>query len=149
MGFHVQKSSISGGPYTVLAAIMGTSTTSYVDMTVTAGQTNYYVITAFNSGGDSDRSNEVAAATPAQAPNWTISGSVQVANATVKLSGSSFASLKSGLAGAYTFSLQPGSYTVTPSKWRCNFTPASVTVNLIDAPIVLNFQATGRKCRQQ
>ncbi len=67
-GFHVQTSATSGGPYTVIATLTGTATKTYVDTTVTAGQTNYYVITAFNLGGDSTPSNQVTCVTPFQAP---------------------------------------------------------------------------------
>jgi len=67
-GYHVQKSTASGGPYTVIATIVGTATTTYVDTMVVSGQTSYYIVTAFNSGGDSVPSNQVACTTPFQGP---------------------------------------------------------------------------------
>lgn len=68
-GFHVYKSATSGAygttPY---ATITSTSTLTYTDLVVVAGQVNYYVVTAFNAGGDSAYSNEVRCVTPFQAP---------------------------------------------------------------------------------
>jgi len=67
-GFHVQKSSTSGGPYSIIATITGTVTMTYVDTNVTSGQTNFYVVTAFNGGGESVPSNQVACTTPFSGP---------------------------------------------------------------------------------
>jgi fibronectin type 3 domain-containing protein len=68
-GFHVWKSSTSGGygtsPY---ATVSSPTTLTYTDSAVSGGQTNYYVITAFNSAGDSTRSNEVTCTTPFSVP---------------------------------------------------------------------------------
>ncbi len=150
-GFHVRRATFPQGPFTTIATLTPDARI-YVDNAVTAGQTNYYVVTAFNNTSaptDSLPSNQVVAVTPSDPPQqWTISGSVQVVNATVRLSGSSFATVTSGLAGAYSFLQSNGTYTVTPSKWRCNFSPPSQTVTLNSASVVLNFQATGRHCRQ-
>ena len=66
-GFHVQRGSTTGGPYTTVGTVpVGTLT--YLDTAVTVGTTYYYVVTAYNSAGDSPRSNEVAAVVPFQAP---------------------------------------------------------------------------------
>ncbi len=67
-GFHVQRASVSGGPYTTIATLTGTAVKTYVDTVVVPGQTLYYVITAFNTGGDSVPSNQVTCTTPFQAP---------------------------------------------------------------------------------
>jgi len=67
-GFHVQRAAVSGGPYTTIATLSGTTVKTYVDTAVVPGQTNYYVVTAFNPGGDSVPSNQVTCTTPFQAP---------------------------------------------------------------------------------
>lgn len=67
-GFHIQRASVSGGPYTTIATISSPSTLTYVDTNVVAGQQYYYVVTAFNAGGDSVPSNQVACTIPFQAP---------------------------------------------------------------------------------
>ncbi len=60
-GYDVYRGTISGGPYTLLNS-SPTSSTSYTDTTVEAGQTYYYVATAVNSSGvQSTDSNQVTA----------------------------------------------------------------------------------------
>lgn len=67
-GFHIRKASVSGGPYTTIATVLLPAMT-YVDLAVVSGQTNYYVVTAYNTGGDSTPSNQVICVTPFQAPS--------------------------------------------------------------------------------
>lgn len=66
-GFHVQRSTIAGGPYTVVGTVPG-ATLGFVDTSVTAGVTYFYVVTAFNPAGDSGRSAEVSCLIPFQPP---------------------------------------------------------------------------------
>ena len=47
---HGQRSTVSGGPYTVVTS--GLTATSYFDNTVVNGTTYYYVISAVNAGGE-------------------------------------------------------------------------------------------------
>ena len=68
-GFHVQRSQVSGGPYTVVGTVSSVATLTYTDTTVAGGQTYYYVVTAFNSGGDSAPSNQATGVIPFQAPS--------------------------------------------------------------------------------
>lgn len=42
---------------------------TYTDSPLTAGQQYFYVVTAFNSGGESGASNQVSVTPPASAPN--------------------------------------------------------------------------------
>ena len=64
VGYNIYRGSVSGGPYTVLNSTPNASLT-YTDMTVTAGQTYYYVVTAVDgSGNESVVSNEVAVTIP-------------------------------------------------------------------------------------
>ncbi len=66
-GFHVQRSATTGGPYTIVGTVpVGTLT--YLDTAVAVGATYYYVVTAYNAGGDSIKSNEVSCTLPFQAP---------------------------------------------------------------------------------
>lgn len=53
--YTVFRSFASGGPYDVLGT---TATTSYLDESVVNGSTYYYVVSATNQEGESDRSNE-------------------------------------------------------------------------------------------
>lgn len=62
-GYDVYSSTTSGGPYNLVATWV--TLTSYTDLSVTAGQTYYYVVAAVSSAGqESAYSNEVKAAIP-------------------------------------------------------------------------------------
>lgn len=62
--YNVYRAGSSGGPYTMTNA-SPISGTTYVDSTVQAGQTYYYVATAVDSGkNESVHSNEAHAAVP-------------------------------------------------------------------------------------
>jgi fibronectin type 3 domain-containing protein len=52
--YTIKRSTVSGGPYTVIAS--GLATTSYFDNTAVNGTTYYYVISAVNAGGEGDSS---------------------------------------------------------------------------------------------
>jgi fibronectin type 3 domain-containing protein len=67
LGFHVQRSLTTGGPYTVITTTSVTVLT-YTDLTVVAGTTYYYVVTAYNAAGDSLPSNQVTAVIPVAVP---------------------------------------------------------------------------------
>ena len=63
-GYNIYRGSTSGGPYTKINTALDGSTT-YTDLSVTAGQTYYYVTTAVdNSNNESAYSNEVQAVIP-------------------------------------------------------------------------------------
>jgi len=63
-GYAVYRGTASGGPYTRLNSSLATGT-SYVDTTVLAGQTYYYVITAVDGSSNSSvYSNEASAVVP-------------------------------------------------------------------------------------
>jgi fibronectin type 3 domain-containing protein len=61
----ISRATVQAGPFTTV----GTSTTTtYVDSTVTAGTTYYYEVEAVNSAGESGPSNEVTAVIPVSLP---------------------------------------------------------------------------------
>jgi hypothetical protein len=63
-GYNVYRSTESGGPYTKLNSSL-VATNSYMDATVQAGQTYYYVVTSVTAGGvESAYSAEVSATIP-------------------------------------------------------------------------------------
>jgi fibronectin type 3 domain-containing protein len=63
-GYNVYRSSVSGGPYTKLNSPLISGTT-YMDRTVGAGQTYYYVATAVDSNNDeSTFSTQASAVVP-------------------------------------------------------------------------------------
>jgi fibronectin type 3 domain-containing protein len=59
-GYYVQRAMVSGGPYTQIAA---PAANSYTNTSLTNGTTYYYVVSAFNSAGQSANSSQ-ASATP-------------------------------------------------------------------------------------
>jgi fibronectin type 3 domain-containing protein len=62
--YYVKRSTTTGGPYTQIAT---PTTTTHADSTVTNGTKYYYVVSAYNTYGESANSAEVSA-TPAAAP---------------------------------------------------------------------------------
>jgi hypothetical protein len=58
--YYVKRSPSTGGPYTT---ITNTSSTSYTDTGLLDGTTYYYVVSAFNGGGESSDSAEASATT--------------------------------------------------------------------------------------
>lgn len=63
-GYNVYRSMVSGGPYSKLNSALD-APTNYVDTTVQAGLTYFYVVTAVDSGSvESVNSNEVSATIP-------------------------------------------------------------------------------------
>jgi hypothetical protein len=62
--YNVKRGVVSGGPYSLVAS---TPSASLTDTSVSNGTTYYYVVTAYNTAGESGNSNE-ASATPAHTP---------------------------------------------------------------------------------
>jgi hypothetical protein len=62
-GYYVYRGNQTGGPYSRVSTLV--PATSYIDASVTAGQTYYYVVTALGSGSlESGYSNEAVAVVP-------------------------------------------------------------------------------------
>ncbi len=69
--YDVKRASTTGGPYSVIANDI--TTTSHLDTGVTNGNTYYYVVSAENGSGDSGNSSEVSA-TPQVSTNKVTNG---------------------------------------------------------------------------
>jgi hypothetical protein len=67
-GYYVNRSVVTGGPYTKIATQAGTA---YVDPSLTNGTTYYYVVAAYDSAGASANSTQVSA-TPVGVPDVTV-----------------------------------------------------------------------------
>jgi len=68
-GFHVQRSLTAGGPYTIVGTISNLTTLTFTDTSVTAGTKYFYVISDFNTAGDSPLSTEVSGTIPFSPPS--------------------------------------------------------------------------------
>jgi hypothetical protein len=65
VGYNVYRSTVSGGPYTLITTSSSTPGTTYTDNGVQAGVTYYYVVTAVDSNGnESAFSNEAPVTVP-------------------------------------------------------------------------------------
>jgi len=73
--FNIKRSSVSGGPYTIIANTTGLS---YTDTTVNNGNSYYYVLSAVNSSGQSPNSPEYAVTfpSPPSVLNTAVAGAV-------------------------------------------------------------------------
>ena len=61
IGYNLYNSQTSGGTYTIVASVSGTT---YIDSNVVNGTTYYYVVTAVNPGGESTNSAEISVTQP-------------------------------------------------------------------------------------
>jgi len=64
--YNVKRSTVTGGPYTVIASAI--TSTNYSDSNVETCQTYFYVVTATNAGNESLPSNEASVTMPGGAP---------------------------------------------------------------------------------
>ena len=67
--YQVKRSTVSGGPYSVLS--VSVSAANYIDRAVTNGQTYYYVVSSASAGVESANSGEVAALPSSNVPNYS------------------------------------------------------------------------------
>jgi hypothetical protein len=120
--YDVYRSTTSGG-YTTLPLAIGITATSYTDSSLSNGTTYYYVVSAVNSFGESQKSNEVSA-TPQAPPDFALSASP--ASASVSRGSSAIytttVTAMNGFAGTVTFSVSG-----LPPRSSASFNPSSVT----------------------
>ena len=65
VGYNVYRSTVSGGPYTLMTTSGPVAGSPYTDSTVQAGVTYFYVVTAVDSNGnESAFSNEASTTVP-------------------------------------------------------------------------------------
>jgi len=121
--YYVKRSTTSGGPYTQIANPTGTN---YVDNNVTNGTKYYYVVSAYNSYGQSASSSEVNATPTAPPPLGAPSGLQATAgNAQVILSWTAST-------GAASYHVKRGTttggpYTQVAAPTSANFTDTGLT----------------------
>ena len=83
LAYYVKRATTSGGPYTQVAT---PSSTSYVDTAVSNGTKYFYVVSAYDSDGQSANSAEVSATPQVQAPAAPNGLQATAGNAQVSLS---------------------------------------------------------------
>jgi fibronectin type 3 domain-containing protein len=123
-GYHVKRATTSGGPYTQVAA---PTATSYTDPALTNGTTYYYVVSAFDSAGESANSAQVNAkpVAPAMTPATPTNLSATAGNAQASLTWSAST-------GATTYNVKRattsgGPYTQIASPTATSYTNTALT----------------------
>ena len=162
-GYRLKRATVNGGPY---ALVTESTATSFEDSSLTNGTTYYYVVSAYNAGGESANSAEVSAE-PLDAPvaptgltatatssskinlAWsTVSGATSYTVKRATVTGGPYTALASGLtAPSFTDSaLTPATtyyYVVTATNTggeSANSTEASATTS--DLRVSLAFDET-------
>jgi fibronectin type 3 domain-containing protein len=136
--YYVKRSTTSGGPYTQLAT---PTAPSYADNSVTNGTKYYYVVSAYNSYGQSANSSEVNAtpmAPPPSAPAGlaAIAGNTQVSLTwTASTGATSYHAKRSATSG--------GPYTLVSSPTTANFTDTALTNGTIYYYVVSALNSAG------
>jgi len=137
--YYVKRSTTSGGPYTQVATPTGTS---YADSSVTNGTKYYYVVSAYNSYGQSANSSEVNATPTAPPPPVVPSGLLATA-------GNSQVSLNwTASTGATSYHVKRsttngGPYTQVSAPASANFTDTGLTNGTTYYYVVSALNASG------
>ena len=76
----------------------------------------------------------------------TKTGNVGVPNIPIRLNGQSQAWALTNATGNYSFTINPGSYSIRPEEAACAFTPDVVNLNNLTANTTRNFTVTGTMC---
>jgi fibronectin type 3 domain-containing protein len=121
--YYVKRATTSGGPYTQIAA---PAATSYADNSLTNGTKYFYVVSAYNSYGQSSNSAEVSATPTAPPPPSAPTGLTATAgNAQVALNWSASTGATSYNVKRSTTS--GGPYTTASSPTATNYTDTGLT----------------------
>jgi fibronectin type 3 domain-containing protein len=121
--YYVKRSTTTGGPYTQIATPTGAS---YADNSVTNGTKYYYVVSAYNSSGESANSAEASATPTAPAPPGAPAGLQATAgNAQVSLSWTASTGATSYHVKRST--TNGGPYTQVSAPTSANFTDMGLT----------------------
>ncbi len=137
--YYVKRSTNTGGPYTQIATPTGTS---YADNNVTNGTKYYYVVSAYNSYGQSANSAEVSATPTAPPPPGTPSGLQATAgNTQVSLTWTASAGATSYHVKRST--TNPGPYTQVSAPTSANFTDMGLTNGATYYYVVSALNASG------
>ncbi|MEO7932618.1 MAG: carbohydrate-binding protein [Chthoniobacterales bacterium] len=79
--YNVKRATVSGGPYTTVTTVTGTS---FTNTGLTNGTTYYYVVAALNTYGESTNSSQLAATPLTQGPYggtpWPVPGVIEAEN---------------------------------------------------------------------
>ncbi len=118
-GYNVKRATTSGGPYTTIATVTGTS---FTDTGRTNGTTYFYVVSAFNANGESANSGQVSA-TP-MAANFTLSANPS--NLTINRGAGGTSAITITRSGGFSSSVAL-SASGLPSGVTATFNPASTT----------------------
>jgi fibronectin type 3 domain-containing protein len=137
--YYVKRSTTAGGPYTQIATPTGTS---YADDSVTNGTKYYYVVSAYNSYGQSANSAEVSATPTAPAPPGAPSGlQATEGNAQVSLTWTAGTGATSYHVKRST--TNGGPYTQISAPTSANFTDTGLTNGTIYYYVVSALNAAG------
>jgi endo-1,4-beta-xylanase len=118
-GYNVKRSTTSGGPYTTVATVTGTS---FTNTGLTNGTTYFFVVSATNANGESANSSQVPA-TPLAA-NFTLSANP--ATLTISRGASGTSAITITRSGGFASSVTLGASGL-PSGVTATFNPSSTT----------------------
>jgi len=123
-GYYVKRSAVNGGPYTQIASI---SAVSFTDTGLTNGTTYYYVVSAYDSAGQSANSTQVSAtptapetAPPAPTGLQAVAGNAQMSLSWTASTGATSYHVKRSTTNG-------GPYTQIAAPTAANFTDGNLT----------------------
>jgi fibronectin type 3 domain-containing protein len=137
--YYVKRSTTTGGPYSQIAT---PATTSYADNSVTNGTKYYYVVSAYNSYGQSANSVEVSA-TPIAPPPPGAPAGLQATPGNLQVSLTWTASTGATSYHVKRSTTNGGPYAQVSAPTAANFTDISVTNGTTYYYVVSALNATG------
>ena len=118
--YHVLRGTTTGGPYTQIALVTGTTGTTYSDTAVTGGTTYFYVVRAANNATCESGNSPEASATPTASPaNFSLSISPASVTVSSILGGTANYTITitrtGGFTGAVSFTIAGLPSSITPT----------------------------------